>query len=444
MERFCDYGKRQYSIKENSVKDKILTVSIIGCGSRGAMTYGTVIDAQKERFRIVSICDISPERVERFSREWGVDEKNAFTDENKFFREKRSDILVIATQDRDHVRMCKRAFALGYIVLLEKPISPVKEELYELLAAQKQTDGRALVCHVLRYAPAFLKIKELLDAGAIGKLVSIDSTEQVGYWHYAHSFVRGNWNNDSQTSPMIMQKCCHDLDLLQYYIGAKCDSVYSTGGLTYFTAANKPDGAAVRCRDCKYLHTCPYSAERLYVEDWKANGSPADSWLYNVVCEDVPNTEEKLRKAYESGKYGRCVFACDNNVVDNQTVHMQFGNGVTATLHMVAFTEKMGRKMNFYGDGGEIKFDETEGLFKVCSFGKPAVSYRFDELLPERLKNSFGHGGGDYMLIESLYDMAANGSPAPTDLESSVESHLIALAAEESRKSKKVVWVHCI
>ena len=178
------------------------------------------------------------------------------------------------------------------------------------------------------------------------------------------------------------------------------------------------------------------------MENWKKDGCPADSWVYNVVCENVPNTEEKLRKAYESGEYGKCVYACDNNVVDNQSISMMFENGVSAHLEMIAFTEKMGRKMSFYGDKGEIKFDETEGVFKVCVFGENAVSYCFDELLPERLKNSFGHGGGDYMLIESLYEMAAEGKNAPTSLESSVESHLIALAAEESRKSGKVVKVH--
>ena len=422
--------------------DKIFTVSIIGCGSRGAMAYGVVINRQKDKFKITSLCDISPERVKRFAAEWDVETENAFSDERKFFEKKRSDILVIATQDRDHVRMCKRALELDYIILLEKPISPVREELYELLDARKRCGGKILICHVLRYAPAFLKIKEVLDSGAIGNLVSVESTEQVAYWHYAHSFVRGNWRNDAQTSPMILQKCCHDLDLLQYYIGARCESVYSTGGLSCFKAKNRPEGAADRCENCKYKFTCPYSAERIYVENWKKDGCPADSWVYNVVCENVPNTEEKLRKAYESGEYGKCVYACDNNVVDYQSISMMFENGVSAHLEMIAFTEKMGRKMSFYGDKGEIKFDETEGVFKVCVFGENAVSYCFDKLLPERLKNSFGHGGGDYMLIESLYEMAAEGKNAPTSLESSVESHLIALAAEESRKSGKVVKVH--
>lgn len=421
---------------------KIYTVSIIGCGSRGAMAYGTVIAKQKERFRIVSICDKSNERTERFAIEWDIKKENAFTDENKFFSEKRSDILIIATQDRDHVRMCKRALELGYTILLEKPISPIREELDALLAAQKKYDGKVLVCHVLRYAPAFLKIKELLDNGTIGNLVSVESTEQVGYWHYVHSFVRGNWRCDTKMSPMIMQKCCHDLDLLQYYIGSKCESVYSVGGLTHFTSINAPTGAAKRCENCKYIYLCPYSAERLYVERWIAEGKNSDVWPYNVVCEDVPITEEKLRNAYQTSAYGKCVYHCDNNVVDHQNVFMQFANGVSATLNMVAFTENMGRKMTFYGDKGEIKFDETEGMFKVCTFGKKAVAYRFDELLPEKMKNSFGHGGGDYMLIENLYDMVANGTSAPTSLESSVESHLIALAAEKSRQCGTAVRVH--
>ena len=228
------------------------TVAILGCGSRGCHTYGQLMLNMPGQYKIVSLCDIEPTRVYRFAETAGVPRENLFFDANEFLKEKRADVLVLATQDRDHVPMCVRAFELGYDVLLEKPISPVREELYQLLDAHKKYGGRVAVCHVLRYAPGYVKVRELLDSGAIGRLVRIESIEQVAYWHQAHSFVRGNWRNDAETSPMIMQKCCHDLDLMQYYAGARCKTVYSDGDLTYFKKENQPQGAADRCALCKF------------------------------------------------------------------------------------------------------------------------------------------------------------------------------------------------
>ena len=420
---------------------KEYTVAILGCGSRGCYTYGRLMLQMPGQYKIVSLCDIEPERVYRFAEKAGVPRENLFFDTREFLKEKRADVLVLATQDRDHVWMCVRAFELGYDVLLEKPISPVRAELYQLLEAHKKYGGCVAVCHVLRYAPGYVKLKELLDSGAIGRLVRIESIEQVGYWHQAHSFVRGNWRNEAETSPMIMQKCCHDLDLLQYYAGSKCDTVYSDGGLTYFKKENQPAGAADRCALCKFIDSCPYSAERLYIERWKNAGSPADRWPYNVVQPNVPLTEEKLRHAYSEGPYGRCVFACDNDVVDHQSVSMCFANGVTATLTMTAFTAETGRIMTFHGTLGEIMFNDA-GDLTLTVFGQPKKTWSVPELVMERAKDSFGHGGGDLMLVRDFYDMLEGTVETGTSLEASVESHLMALAAEDSRKTGQVVRVH--
>ena len=424
------------------MENKIVTVSIIGCGSRGGNAYGNPMYQAKDRFRIVSICDLNRERLAHYGDAWGIAPCDRFAEDEAFFARKRSDILVIATQDRDHVWMCIRAFELGYTVLLEKPISSERNELRALLAAEKKYGGKALVCHVLRYAPAYLKIKSLIENGAIGRMILIESIEQVGYWHQAHSFVRGNWRNADVTSSMLMQKCCHDLDLIQYYIGAKCETVYSTGDLTFFAAENKPNGAAERCADCRYMTSCPYSAERLYIERWNKDGKPENSWPYNVVCEDVPNTEDKLRSAYTQNMYGRCVFACDNDVADHQTVSMRFASGVKAQLVMTAFTAEMGRRMTFHGTLGELRYFEDEGIIVVLPFGGDKTVIRTCDLVTADMENSFGHGGGDCKLLDALYDMAVYGNDAPTSLESSMESHLIALAAEQSRKENTVVRVN--
>lgn len=421
---------------------KKFTVAIIGCGSRGHDAYGVPISNKKEQFEIVSVCDTNKIKLERSKEIFNLKADNCFLDVDEFFKVKRADILVIATLDQDHVWMSVKALELGYDILLEKPISSSRKELKILLKAQKKYKRHIMVCHVLRYAPAYIKVKEILNSGVIGRLIRIEAIEQVAYWHQAHSFVRGNWRNDKTTSPMIMQKCCHDLDLMQYYANSLCDSVFSVGDLAYFKIENQPSGAAKRCKDCKYIDTCPYSAEKIYVERWNKYSKPVNSWPYNVIDETRPNTAESLRRAYENGPYGKCVYACDNNVVDNQMVAMNFSNGVKATLTMTAFTEDMGRVMTFHGSHGEIKFNESEDTIELAIFGKEKEKIKISELITERVKDSFGHGGGDVSLLDTLYDTVSGKYISETSLERSVESHLIAIAAEKSRKSGKVIKIH--
>ena len=428
---------------------KIYSVAIIGCGSRGQNAYGKYMFECKDMFEIVSLCDINETMLGIARDKFGVKSENCFTDSEEFFKAKRADVLVLATQDRDHVSQCVKALQLGYDVLLEKPISPIESELYELLEAQKKYGGKVIVCHVLRYAPAFIKVKQIIDSGDIGKIVSIDWTEQVAYWHQAHSFVRGNWRNDVETSPMIMQKCCHDLDLLQYYANSKCDSVYSVGDLSFFNRANQPEGAADRCQDCKYIQTCPYSAERVYVQQFVNIGS-ITGWPFDVVDYTRPITVESLRKAYQNNQYGRCVFACDNNVVDNQNVVIQFENKIKASLTMTGFTGYAGRKLVIHGTLGEIEMDENRDMLKVSVYGeekdvydvRKSEAYSIKEIVNSTAKDEFGHGGGDQLLIHDFYQALAGETDAKTTLEKSIESHLMALAAEKSRKLGKTIKVH--
>ena len=260
----------------------VYTVAIIGCGSRGHDAYGVPIHKKKEQFKIVSVCDTNEIMLSHAKNDFEISDENAFLSDEQFLEKKRADILVIATPDRDHVRIAVRALELGYHLLLEKPITGSEEQLKELLEAQKKYDRRVIVCHVLRYAPAFMMVKDILDEGKIGKLVCIDALEQVAFWHQAHSFVRGNWRNSDLSSSMILQKCCHDLDLLQYYANAECDTVYSVGDLSFFNRDNQPEGAADRCADCKFIKTCPYSAENIYVGRWD-RANRRTEWPYNVV-----------------------------------------------------------------------------------------------------------------------------------------------------------------
>lgn len=410
---------------------KKFTVAIIGCGSRGAEAYGREMFEQKNKFEIVSLFDVRKEKLDKYGAVFGVKDENRFLTEEEFFEKRRADVVVIASLDNDHVRQCEKALALGYDVLIEKPITGSEFECEKLLKAYRKYGGKVVVCHVLRYAPAYIKVKELLDSGICGKLVMIDSIEQVCYWHQAHSFVRGNWRNSEESSPMILQKCCHDLDLLQYYASSKCDTISSIGDLRHFRRENQPEGASDRCTECKYVNSCVYSAESIYVGNWKSVGSPENCWPYNAITTASPLTEEAIREAIKTGPYGRCVYACDNDVVDNQIVAMTFTNGITANLRMTAFTAGGGRIMKFYCTHGQIELNDAENRVYVRKFNQPEEIIDVNALLSEGGHN---HGGGDGGIIKDFYNVLCGEEEAPTRLEGSIESHIMAIRAEESRK----------
>ena len=287
-----------------------------------------------------------------------------------------------------------------------------------------------MVCHVLRYTAAMRKLKEILNSGAIGRLVSMDQTENVVFWHEAHSYIRGNWRNRAMARPMIMAKCCHDLDLIQDFVGSKCKSVASMGSLAYFKASNQPEGAANRCVQCKYVDSCSYSAKKIYIDMWKDCGRPANLFPFSLITDVYPTTEEALWKAIEEGPYGRCVFACDNDVVDNQTTIMQFENGITATLKMEAFVKDGGRDIRFFGTEGELELREGEDTITLKKYFGENTVWKISDLTDDLE----GHGGGDHRMIDELYEIITGKTPnVATSIDESIESHYMALAAEESR-----------
>lgn len=407
--------------------NKIITVSILGTGHRGADAYGKLMAALPNKYKIASLCDFDHEKLNKYKKLFHVSDENVFDNDDAFFEKRRSDLLVIATGDDSHVAMAKRAIPLGYKILLEKPISDKLDELIELRDLAKKHDSFVMVCHVLRYTWANRTIMEVLRSGRLGKLIHIDHTEQIAYWHFAHSYTRGNWRNTAFSAPMIMAKSCHDLDLLQQYASAKCESLSSVGDLTWFKRENAPDGCADRCVDCKYIERCAYSAKYRYLDLWKADNKP-QCWPYDVLSVGTL-TEDVLAKAIQEGPYGRCVYRCDNNVADHQSVQMRFANGITATFNATAFTKAMGRITVFRFGAGELLYEEEKGMIIEKPFRGDNVVRSISDL-----KDVMGHGGGDDGIVNALYD-ALTGQKCETDtsLENSLESHLMAIAAEDSR-----------
>ena len=420
---------------------KKIQVAIIGAGNRGGL-FGELMQERKDEFEIAAVCDIEPKQLVKCKLRMHLTDEQLFSDEKTFFEKKRGDLMVVATYDRDHVRQCIAALKLGYDVLLEKPISDSREELRELIAVQKETGRKVIVCHELRYGAGYVKAKELLQEGVIGQLLTIDAMERVVYWHQAQAYVRIQSAYNELTHPTILAKCSHDLDLIQSYAGAPCETVSSIGGLSYFRESQAPKDSTEYCLDCPHVDTCPYSAKKVYIERWHALGEPDFIWPFNKVSLKVPTTEEDLYEGLRTTYFGKCVFHCHNeayeHVVDHQLVQMQFANGVQAVLKMV-FASTSGRRINFFGTLGEILLDERTDTIEVRLYGKEPEIIPLNTLV-ERGHN---HGGGDNILVSRLYGILTDQTPVLTSLTESAESHLMGISAEESRLNGGVlVKVH--
>ena len=408
-----------------------ITVAIAGCGARGMDTYADKLASLPDRAQIVAAADVNPEKLELMRRRYGLTEAQCFASaEEMLAQPKLADVMFICTPDRCHYAEAKEALRKGYHLLLEKPISPVEAECRELKALATEKRLQVVVCHVLRYTPFYRKIKEIVDSGILGEVESVQANEQVRYWHQAHSFVRGNWRNSELSSCMILQKCCHDMDILLWLTGKHLKKVSSFGSLRHFRAENAPVGSPERCIEgCPAQDECPYDAVRFYLNRYETRG---DSWPVNVVAPDP--TEGKLLKALREGPYGRCVYKCDNDVVDHQVVLMELEDGLTVDFTMCAFTAHGGRQIRIMGTRGELVGDMEAETIRVMPFiGE-------EELIDVRtLSDDFsGHGGGDGRLVTSFLDLLQGTEkldPALSSIDRSVESHVAAFAAEQSRVS---------
>lgn len=411
------------------------TIAVIGLGSRGSM-YARRINNQGEK--VVAICDINESVLNHIGDKLGVPQDKRFNSVEKLFAQgKIADAIVIASQDRDHYGHAKGALELGYHVLCEKPVSPIKEECVELANLAKEKNLYMVVCHVLRYAGFYDTVKNVLDSGVIGEITNIQQTENIGYWHYSHSYVRGNWRREEETTPSILAKCCHDLDLLYYYTGKKCKSVSSIGSRRIFLPENAPEGAPDRCMDgCPHKKTCPYYAPYLY---YKPSPRLIPIYLFRnsqITKLGNPTRAQVVEALATYSPYGRCVYKCDNNVIENQTVLCKFDGDINATLTMNASSKECYRRVHITGTKGEIYGRDIDGKIRLNVWG-----YRSKTI---KAKVGQGHLGGDSGIIHDFLELLETGKPNPrvSFMSETLMSHLMGFAAEESRKNDgKTVFI---
>jgi predicted dehydrogenase len=394
---------------------------MLGAGGRGFHAYGNWILRHPDQIEVIAVAEPDPDRRERFATAHGLPPERVFVDHNDLFAQGQlGQALINATMDQQHVETTLGALDVGYDVLLEKPMAPSPHDCVRLVRAA-ETAGRMLhICHVMRYSPFYTTLYETLRSGAIGEVMVVDHRENVAFWHQAHSFVRGNWGNSGRSAPMILAKSCHDMDILFWLLGKRVQKLQSFGTLSHFRAEQAPAGAPERCTDgCAHWESCPYYAPRIYMRDMSG-------WPISALAIDT--SYEARMEALRSGPYGRCVYRCDNDVVDHMTINMLFEGDVTVTFTMHAFSHENCRTMRYDGTRASL----------IGHGGKGELTLHDFRTMQERAvpigKAQGGHGGGDAgLMLSFVRALQGEGDALRTSARDSLESHLMAFAAEESR-----------
>lgn len=409
---------------------KPIRAMLIGAGSRGAKAYAPYALQHPDRIQFVAVAERNDERRADFCREHAIPPERTFTDFGPMFDAKiEADIVFVCTQDELHKAPALRALDEGYHLMLEKPISTNLADSEEIVAKAAQLNRLLIVGHVLRYTSFYSKIKEIIESGEIGDVLSISMNENVGYAHASHSYVRGNWRREDESSPMLLAKSCHDMDMACWLMGKPCTEVSSFGALNYFTAANAPEGSTARCLDgCKAKDACPFDCEKIYMDP------EMTAWPVNVITHDI--SPEGRRKALREGPYGRCVFHCDNDVVDHQVVNLKFADNSTVGFAMNSLSSHTYRTISVYGTGGQLDGEMEANRLVKKIYGKE------EEVITTQQPGAseYSHGGGDYglmnHLVETVNGLTEGEKIGPSD---AIISHRVCFAAEDSRHESKIV-----
>lgn len=421
------------------------TAIIVGAGHR-ALIYASLADLIPEEFKIVGVADLDPLRCRKVMEKYGFSEDMCFSSSEELMkRGKLADVIINGTMDSDHVPTTIPMLENGYDVLLEKPFAVSKEEVELLADAVRRTGRKVMICHVLRYAPFYVKIKELINSGTVGEVINIQTAEHVSYHHIANCFIRGKWRRkDLGGSGMLLQKCCHDLDLICWLMSGNAPTrVSSFGSRSFFNREHAPANSGEYClNDCPLEHTCDYSCRNInlkHIQRWSAYVWREMEHIENPTMEDYE--KELLRR---DNPYGRCVWKLDNDVVDRQSVIIEFSSGATATHDMIGGTARPCRKIHVIGTKGEIEGVMDDNCITVRHIDIPTgyTEEHIDLNNEGDTTGAFGgHGGGDMRLARDFFDLVNGKAPSIscTMLEDSLNGHRLTFNAEIARETGKVV-----
>ncbi|NEA59739.1 Gfo/Idh/MocA family oxidoreductase [Streptomyces sp. SID13666] len=414
--------------------DRPLSVVVLGAGARGS-AYADLAATRPQQARVVAVAELRDGVRAAFAARHDIDAKFRFADWRDLLDQPRlADIAIIAVQDADHVEAAVGLADLGYQLLLEKPMATSEADCDAIAEAARRNGTALAVCHVMRYTPYTLALKQLLLEGTIGDIVSVQHLEPIGHYHFAHSFVRGNWRTESQSSPLLLAKSCHDLDWLCDIVGGRVRRVSSFGSLTHFRPESAPEGAGERCISCAVEDGCAFSAKRMYTEGLRHGGTKA---YFARIATGGDLRPETLEAALAEGPYGRCVYRSDNDVVDHQVVNMEFDSGVTVSFTLTAFTPLENRHTKIFGTRGQLTGDGRK--IEVYDFLTERTTVIDTSL--DGSSAAEGHAGGDAALLNAYLDALHGGRPEliVSGIDTAVAGHRVVFAAERARHTGTVI-----
>jgi predicted dehydrogenase len=430
------------------MREKLVTAVIVGAGHR-AMLYASYSQYHPEELKIVGVAEPNEFRRKMVADIYKLSSSQCFKSAEELSKHSRiADVAINGTMDSEHVPTSLVLLSAGYHILLEKPFATNEKEMWKLIKACRKNKRKIMVCHVLRYAPFYSAIRQRIKNNEIGEIINIQTTEHVSYHHMAVAFVRGKWNNKNKAkSSMLMSKCCHDLDLIVWMkSGIKPISVSSFGGLMQFSHKKIPKSAGTRCLlDCAIEPICLYSARKHYIEHPERWGFYVWTDIENVKN---PTIEQKIETLKKNSPYGRCVWRCNNNVVDHQSVLIEFKDGCTATHNMIGGVSRPMRSIHLIGTIGEIQGILDENCFVIRHIDTRVGHEYSEEIIKLDAEGDMyggfgGHAGGDLRLVEDFvrFIQGKSVSISCTSIEDSIYGHLIGFYADKSMQEQKIISI---
>ena len=411
-----------------------VTAIVMGAGNRGTV-YGKYALQHPDQLDVIGVAEPLPKRRANYAGIHDVPQENRFvTWEDVLKRPRFADAVIISMPDHLHHRPCLQALDAGYDVLLEKPIAQTEQECREVLAKSRETGKIVTIAHVLRYAPYFRELKRIVRSGAIGDVVSVQHLEPIEYRHMNHSYVRGIWNDSRESTPILLGKSCHDLDIISWIVDKPCTRIAAFGRQSFYTEANAPEGSAARCLDCGIEPDCPYSAVDCYVR----RGKRINHHLVEVVPTNPEAKKAAALEAMRTTDYGRCVFRSDNDQPEHIVTSMEFEGGITANFSMVGLCSYGGRRTRIMGTRGDIVGDMETFTHSDFLTGR---TIRWDKAVQDAQGyTNAGHGGGDARLVRDFVAAVStqDSGAVASRVAASVASHVMGFRAEKSRRSGKI------
>ncbi len=434
--------------------DRPLTAITLGAGNRGTL-YGEYAVQYPDELKIVGVAEPIDERNDHHAMTHNIPDENPFvTWEHVLKRPKFADMVIVSMPDDLQHEPCIQAMRLGYDVLLEKPMAQSEAECREILKVQQETGRVVGIAHVLRYAPYFIDMRKIVQSGKLGRIINIQHMEPIEWRHMIHSYVRGNWHDSAATTPIILAKSCHDLDIIRWIIDEPCDKITAFGGLSFYKRENAPEGSGDRCLDCAVEEGCAYSAKKMYLRDkerlYAIMPVVPDLSKISAGSAEMEQLEKKILHSLKTTNYGRCAFKMENDQPEHLACAMEFRSGATATFNMDGFTSYHGRRTRLMGTKGDLVGDmDTFTYTDYMTNRLPGLpgrkSFTWDISVSDvKGYEDSGHGGGDYRFVSDLLRAVyhRDESLLTSTVTASVESHVMGFRIEKSRKGGGVQEVN--